>query len=348
MSPAVARATADPWSISEYDYPESGTAAERFQFLVNYAVLAASSHNTQPWLFRLRGSTLELYADRTRALPVVDPDDRELTISCGSALFTLRVAMRHFGLRDVVEVLPAPESPDLIARVSFPTERYYASQEEHAMFRAIVKRRTNRQRFEAREVPDAALVDLQAAAQVEGTSLNVIRGERRRTAVVDLIAAGDRAQMASKSFRRELAAWVRPNYSRAKDGVPGYGLGFSDFASLTGPFVIRTFDLGNFQAARDRELAEGSPVLAVLDTAADLPRDWVAAGQALARVLLLAQSKGLSASFLNQPVEVEELRPMLREALDADGYPQVVLRIGYGPEVRPTPRRPAADVCALE
>ena len=62
----------------------------QLQTLVQAATLAPSSHNTQPWLFRLEGQVIELLADRTRALPVNDPDDRELTISCGCALFNLR------------------------------------------------------------------------------------------------------------------------------------------------------------------------------------------------------------------------------------------------------------------
>lgn len=56
------------------------------------AIRAPSSHNTQPWLFDCRDERIDLLADRTRALPANDPEDRELTISCGCALMTLRVA----------------------------------------------------------------------------------------------------------------------------------------------------------------------------------------------------------------------------------------------------------------
>ena len=342
MAATAALKREDPWSVCEADFPAGAPLAEQFAFLLNYAVLAPSSHNTQPWSFQVADEFVELYADRSRGLPVVDPDDRELLISCGAALFHLRVAMRYFGLRDAVEVL-AGSDPDLLARVR--TEGpYTCSPDMQAMFRAMLRRRTNRQSFENREVPDPVLIDVQAAAQREAASLLILRGDLRRTAIVDLIAAGDRIQLSNKSFRRELAAWVRPNHSHSADGVPGYGFGFSDVVALTGPFVIRTFDLGNFQAARDRELAEGSPVLAVLTTVGDLPVNWIAAGQALARVLLLARANHVWASFLNQAIEVESLRSQVREALDTDGYPQLILRMGYAPDVRPTPRRPVEDV----
>ena len=85
-----------PWNVSSADFPGDGDAEEKLAFLLRDAVLAPSGHNTQPWLFRVDGDAVDLYADRTQALPVVDPEDRELTISCGAALFNLRVALRRF------------------------------------------------------------------------------------------------------------------------------------------------------------------------------------------------------------------------------------------------------------
>ncbi len=137
----------NPWDVREADFPATGPPAEQLRFLLHYAVLAPSGHNTQPWLFKIDGDTVELYADRSRALPVVDPDDRELTISCGAALLHLRVALRHFGYTGTVNPFPDPEDPDLLARVCMGKSRE-ASAGEHALFQAITMRRTNRQAFE--------------------------------------------------------------------------------------------------------------------------------------------------------------------------------------------------------
>ena len=345
-TPAIMRKF-EAWNISDSDYPSSGSVAEQLEFILHYAILAASSHNTQPWLFRIEDSAIEVFADRTRALPVCDPDDRQLVISCGAAIYHARLALRHFGHRDVFQILPKTHDSDFLAIIR-RDEPYTATPEEQQLFRAIQKRRTNRSRFEDRKVPDGLLVDLQQAARMEGATLHIVRGETRRNAVADLVAEGDRTQMSQKSFRRELAAWVRSNRSIQQDGIPGYGFGFTDIVSVGGPFVIRTFDLGGFQAAKDRDLATGSPVIAVLHTEADTTRDWIAAGQALARVLLRARADGVWTSFLNQPIEVEALRPKLRDAVDITGFPQLLLRMGYGPEVRPTPRRAVKDVIISE
>lgn len=76
-------------------------------------MLAPSSHNTQPWRFCTSGDRVELYADRTRALPFNDPEDRELTISCGCALMNTRVAAAEAGLAMSAEVLPSPDEGNL-------------------------------------------------------------------------------------------------------------------------------------------------------------------------------------------------------------------------------------------
>jgi Nitroreductase family len=333
----------DPWHVEESVFPKQGTATDQLRFLVSYAILAPSGHNTQPWLFRVAGGALELFADRTRALPVVDPDDRALVISCGASLYTLRVAIRHFGFTDQVELFPDRLQPDLLARVALGVPKP-ATDDDDQRFLAIPHRRSNRQPYEPRSVPGAVLSQLQTAATEQSVWLTVAEGEKTRNAVADLVAAGDRIQASSKPFRRELAAWIHHNRTRSRDGMPGYAHGMGDLMSLLGPFVLRTFDWGDGQAARDRQLATGSPVLAVIGTAADDPPSWLAAGQALSSVLLLARAHGVSASFLNQPIEVPELRPQLRNCIGMTGYPQLLLRLGYGPNARATPRRPVAEV----
>ena len=339
----MANPTSNPWDVTEDQFPATGSAAEQLGFLVHYAVLAASGHNTQPWLFGVSGNSLELFADRTRALPVVDPVDRALVISCGAALFHLRIALRHFGYAGTIETFPDPKQPDLLARVSFGQKRP-PENEEQLLFASIRKRRTNRMAFETREVPHTLLSSLDADARQEGALLFIIEGDESRNALADLIAEGDRTQAGDPRFRRELAAWLHPNRSRSRDGMPGYAFGFGDLFSYLGPLVIRTFDWGQGKAAKDRQLAAGSPVLVILATVEDSPPNWLAAGQALARVLLHARAENVWASFLNQPIEVATLRPKVKSLIQEAGVPQLVLRMGYGQEIKPTPRRSVREV----
>jgi len=174
--------------------------------------------------------------------------------------------------------------------------------------------------------------------------MQTLDGQSDRIAVGDLIAEADRQQMADRRFRRELAAWIHANRSGSHDGMPGYARGAGDLASTIAPVIIRTFDMGKGAAARDRELALGSPVLAVLWTEEETPRAWIQVGQALERALLRLTSDGISVSYLNQPIEIPDLRDGLARMLGREGYPQLILRLGFGRPVRPTPRRPVEEV----
>lgn len=334
---------ASPWMLNATDFPEGGSLSEKLRFFIAYATLAPSSHNTQPWLFRLADNVIYLYADRTRALPVADPDDRELTMSCGAALYSLTLAIRHFGYQASVALLPDPGDPDWVARIQVDADGQMTPEEDD-LFWALPTRRTNRRAYTAQAVPTSLSNALQATAEAAGAWLHIVQGDAQRHAVADLIADADRIQWSDKRFRRELAAWLHPERRRSQDGVPGYTFGVAEVVAYVGPFLFRTFDWGQGQAAKDRQLASGSPLLAVLGTSRDTPVAWMAAGQALQRVLLRACTAGVSASYLNQPIEVAELRPRLRDMLGVTGCPQLLLRMGYGPDLQPTPRRSLPDV----
>jgi Nitroreductase family len=337
-----------PWDVRDTDYPLKADVADKWRFLLKYAVLAPSGHNTQPWLFHVDGDTVELRADRSRHLPVVDPAGRELTMSCGAALMHLRVAAARFGLVTEFQPLPEPHDPDLLARVRVTGERP-PTEEEVRLFYAITARHTHRLQFSKDEVPPALLARLQAAAGAEGAWLCLVPAGAVRQAVADLVAHGDRTQLKSRAFREELSEWIRAGSGKGGDGMPPSAFGFASAADYVTPLVsltIRTLDVGKRQAEVDRALALEAPALGVLGTGGDSPRDWLAAGQALARVLLLARSESLWTSFLNQPVEVEVLRRMLRGVLNTPGLPQLVLRMGYVRDAvpQPTSRRSVADV----
>ena len=333
----------EAWAVSEHEFPKQGAPHEQLRFLLNYAILAPSGHNTQPWLFCIADDGIEIYADRRRALAVVDPSDRELVMSCGTALFHLRVAMRHFGYMPIVSLLPRSDHPDFMARIRLGAA-HEPTLNEHRLFMAIKKRRTNRQPFVDRPVPSPEMDHLVMASRDEGATLHVLRSAAEKRDLAALIAEADRRQADNPSFRRELAAWLHSNRSNSRDGLPGTAFGFSDLLSYASPFVVRTFNWGEGKAAQDHQLAEGSPVLLVFTTERDDPASWLFTGQALDRVLLQARAYDLHASYLNQPIEVTSLRPQVAKLLGTDEHPQLVLRMGYGPQIDPTPRRPVEEM----
>lgn len=310
---------------------------------VRCAVLAPSSHNSQPWLFHLGDRHVDLWADRSRALPVVDPFDRELVISCGAALLHLRMALQRLGWRVQLDLLPDSHAPDHLARVTLE-DREPPNTQTRLLYESIPRRHTNRGAFDTRPVPPELVLELMRCATQEGVWLESLDAQAKWIAA-QLISEADRRQFRDPHFRRELAAWMSAGRNERLDGMPGSVLGLGPVEATLAPMMLRTFRWKDAErATHDEELALGSPLLLVLGTWHEEPAEWLAAGQALEHVLLAACAAGLDASFLNQPVEVSNFRHRLRELAGRSGFAQIVLRMGYGTPAPPTPRRRIQDV----
>ena len=325
------------WSIKEKDFPKDGSAAEKLAFCARYAILASSTYNTQPWYFKVSKDALYLYADRRYALPVIDSDDRALTIFCAGALYNLRLALRYFGYSDITEILPDPKDQDLLAKLKIG-EAQEPSTIDKELFPSITKRSFNHRKFSDRAVPEEAILQLKRAAAEEGAWLHIC-DDQERVSVLQMVAEGDRMQVAKKNFRREMAMWHDPRRALGGDGLPHLNESFSEIMGHMGPSVTRRFEGDDGKAVDDHELAEGTPTLAILGSKSGGTVEAMYAGQALMRVLLRVQALGLSASPLNQPCEVPELRLRLHDEMMHPGRAQMILRLGYGDKPRRSPRR---------
>lgn len=331
------------WHVQEEECPCGSSPAEKLKFCMRYAVLAPSVLNIQPWIWTLSGSTAALRLDQSRELHAFDHTGRQRLMSCGAALFHLRTAIRRFGLGAEIRLMPDPLRPNLVALVSV-AESAAATEDELQLFHAIVRRHTNRREYSDRRVPPDLVKLLQDAAAAEGAWLQPALNETARQRVARLVADGDREQLADPSYRRDVERWLRAKDSLNGDGVPEPAYSMPGLIEYKGPFLTRTFDTGAHYAARERQLSVNAPLLAVLGTDGDGGPDWIRAGQALDRVLLTATAHGVSSSFFDSPLEAPDLRPQVAEAVRMAGWPQMILRFGYGEEVEPSPRRPLSEV----
>lgn len=350
----------DPWRVEASGFPERASAADKLAFLLNYAALAPSILNTEPWSFRIAGDAVRLYADLSRKLPVTDPKARELTMSCGAALLNLRIAAQSFGHELVVSALPDKHQPDLLAEAAL---RPAPDAGKPALREAIVARRTNRGPFADRRLPKKLLDALAEAARQEGAALAFLDDPEGKEQVSQLAAEAEQVLLANPAFRDEIAQWIEKrvgeNHDRDSEARQRLAVSLSGgsghtpestarpelFASMAAG-AARVHGRGEDAEERQRRRVEGSPMLALLTTKGDGHAEWLAAGQALQRVLLVATEAGASAAYLNPAIEVASLRSRVAKAFDVAGSPQVLLRLGYGTQRPATPRRPVREIVA--
>jgi hypothetical protein len=307
--------------------------------LLTAATRAPSLHNTQPWTFTVEPQRILVHADPARQLPETDPTGRSLLISCGAALFNLRVAAAHLGTHPRIRLLPDPTDLTLVASVEIDHRHHngpVGSLDQY--FAQVPARRTNRAPFRDRRVPAEVIGRLAEAALMEGALLRITDDPVEIARVTWLVERGQSRDAADPARVSERAAWIGRLPADA-DGVPTDSLG----PRPRGRALFR--DLGSGLAIRREEARfEQTPAVAVLSTEHDRPVDWVRAGQALERVLLEATRAGVSASFLNAPLEHQSLRWLVRSPQMGVGHSQMLIRFGYGSPVPATPRRPLSEV----
>ncbi len=324
----------------EDTWPTVPIPADRFEYLIRTAARAPSVQNTQPWRFRVGEYVIELYADPARKLKV-DPAGREMLISCGAALFGLRLAVRSLGYQPIVELLPDPARLRLLARVRLGAAEPMSAH-ERKLLEALPHRHTHRGPWDPGPLPPGLLARLQHDALAEGAELALVNRAIAYSKLAGIVGAAGRRQDRDPVAREEMRRWSRSAAEPAHDGVPAHAFPATPDRQ-PGRLPQRDFDLGRGLGL----LPGGGPspaATAVLLTTGDGRADWLRAGQALHRLLAHAASKWVFASLHTQPLEAEPIRVLIRDRLALPGFPQMLLQLGPAHTTYATARRPPADL----
>jgi nitroreductase len=296
---------------------------------------APSVHNTQPWCWTVLPEALELRVVRERHLSVLDPEGRLLVVSCGTALHHARVALAAEGWSPVVERMPDPAQPDLLARLTGLTHTG-ADPDAMRMVQCMQVRRTDRRPVSDEPVSAAALNEIGRAAGREGVDLQVLDDAQK----IQLASAAQQAaavEADDPQLQEELAYWT--NRAGTGTGLPPEVL--PQEAPRT---TVPARDFGRHGTlpvgpGHDRAAAYG-----ILWGTEDEPDSWVRAGEALSAAWLAATRLGVSLVPLSGVVEVEATRNALRHMLSDMGYPYISMRLGLAdPAHAGPPHTPRLD-----
>jgi hypothetical protein len=328
-------ASLDAWNIKESDFPANESREEKLTFLLNYAVLAPSSHNSQPWKFNVTNDRILVFADKSRRLQVADADQRELYLSMGCALENLVIAAEHFGYNCSVSYFPGPN--DLVATVSLLAKSRPPS--DSRLFYAITSRQTNRNPYEPRAISESDLETIKSLSSDAdvGVSIFITRDSAIKKGFQDLVVQANGIQYSDANFKSELGHWLG-------QGVMGPTGVQAKMAQLAVVFL----DVGPEQSKKDAELINSTPYLGFLSTTKNDSISSLKAGRVLERFWLAATALGVSLHPMSQALELQQTKANLTELLPASsGMMQVqqAFRLGYAkPGGAHSTRRPLQEV----
>lgn len=325
---------ARPWQVDASAFPEDAPRSEQYAFLLRYAHLAPSSHNTQPWHFEIEGDGISVLLDRERWLRVADADQRELYISVGCALENLLVAAEHFGFAGTVRYLPQGAEGDVAAEVQLQPSANISLHRPQTLFPAITQRHTNHRPYDGRPLTEEQVQRLQETAVESGIEIHLTADPSVRRTVDELVSRADALQFADPAWRQELGHWLGK-------GVFGSGWIMSKASQL----AVTYLNMGQGTAKKDSELLDSASALGVI-TARPVDRTvQLQVGQVFERMFLTATAMEMALQPMNQILQVTETRAEFEALLPAAwGVPQLTFRLGYAPPEGHTPRRELSDV----
>ena len=334
------RAVAETWQPIRNNLASSEA---KLMELVRLACLAANSHNTQPWKFRVAANSLTIIPDFSRRTPAVDPDDHHLFASLGCAAENIVQAAPLLGLTPSI-ALPADLHGGVIVKLEI------AAIGPSPLAQMIHLRQCTRTDFDAKPIANGDLKALEAAAAGGKTGVVLLTSREDIGRFGKLIADATVAQMQDGAFVAELKNWIRFSYSEAlntRDGLFSLCTGNPALPGPVGRLLFGFVASAASESKRYEKQIAATSGLAVFSSAEDNPQHWFEAGRSYQRFALEATRLGLRHSFVNQPVEVPSFRSgLLRMAGRAEGRADFVVRFGYGPGMPRSLRRPVEAIIA--
>lgn len=344
----------EPWSINETDFPHNGSSEKRASFLLNYAILAPSIYNTQPWRFYVSPDEILIFADESRWLEAADGNKREMYLAIGGAIENLIVAADHFGYKSAVSYFPEPtlsnsnlsESNDIVARVSLQPGALPSM--DSRLFSAITRQETNTSHMVNESLIGQKGMDEEMNEFVKAieelntdrdTSIILSADPGIRKGLLNLTEAADRALYSDITYKSELGHWLSQG-----------GMGSTGFQAKIDQIKVAFLDSVPGQIEMDTEIINSSPYLGFITSSKNDREYQVRAGRLLERISLLSSSYGSSLEPMGRALQTAETesgvaRLLAREetATNSSVVQIFCLRTG-GPASEPTPRRPVDEV----
>lgn len=337
-----------PWT-------QAGTPQEIRRKALSFALLAPNPHNRQPWLVDLREpEVVTLYVDTDKLLAATDPFSRQITIGLGCFLELMRMAAAQAGYRVDLSLFPEGEDPEAlderpIARARFVRDAAIAPD---PLFAQVMNRRSLKEPYDTdRPVPAKALAPLSNAA-VPGTRFGGTVDPGDIAELRALSREALRIEIETPHTYRESVDLFRIGHREVDanpDGIDFTGPMFQSL-HLAGLFTRESaLDTSSsvYKAGLDAVFAHTDTAMGHiwLITSGNTRRDQIAAGADWIRVNLAGAATGVDMQPLSQALqEYPEMRVLYDEIHDRlapeGGTVQMFARIGFGPEVGPSPRWP--------
>jgi hypothetical protein len=328
------------WNIREQDFSDF-SQSQKLEHLIEYAVLAPSSHNSQPWKFWIKENQVILEPDLSRHLPESDANQRQLYISLGCALANFLIAGDNYGMEFSYTFLSGDDTKIYLEYTKKP-----AGKKAGHLIQEIPKRLTNRNKYQNSPIDKDLKKSLNKIADKYSVELKLSEDKKLKQPLTNLVMAATDDAMASKPFRVELSKYLHPNITSASTGMPCFGMGIPTPVSFIAPKLIAAFNMSKISGKEERDILENhTPAFGIISTREDTPESWIHAGLAFEEIALQASQNNYATNALAAMIQIGDYYKEAQSLLKTESRPQVFFRLGQAQKApKHSPRLTAKEV----
>lgn len=299
---------------------------DRIVRILESAVRAPSTHNSQPWLFKITGNKVEVFFDPKYFLPFADKETRDLHISIGCMLENFSIASLAENLTSSISYGPF-EHKTKLAEITLTESNAKLGELSQALFKTIPNRVNARGFFVDEKMPVDLFGKIDSLNTEKGLSINFLE-KKDVEEVADLTALAIVDAYNEVGFRKEISYWMNSNLSAKKEGLPGYSLNMPLVISLFVPLLIRYFNIGWFLAKLNRKSIGSAPFMVVI-SGKDGPSSWMEIGRLAERIMLYIQSLGYQTSIYVGAIEIGNRYKEIQKLTNRENRPQFIFAVGH-------------------
>lgn len=332
------------WFINYKDFFKLDKFDDKLKFLIMYAILAPSSHNTQPWNFLIEGNSILIFPNHQKTLIYADRSNRELYISLGAALANLLIAAAYFNIDFQVEYLSEDDLRDPAAVVSFKESKLKGENSLKTLFPFLTKRVTNRNSYLKKDIEDNIIKELLKINNDAELTVHLVNNKNISSNIATIVKEASTFAFSDEVFKEELSEWVRTNYTKKYDGMPLFGFGIPGPLSLIGPFAIKHM-IPKVQSTLDYKRAKNAAGLLVISSKASHKRIWLKVGMLYEYITLTCLKYNIATAPMAGIIEHASSSDKLRKLLNTSSIPHFFCLMGYiNSKVPHSPRRQIEEV----
>jgi molybdopterin/thiamine biosynthesis adenylyltransferase len=286
---------------------------EQINQLVSTALLAPSAGNNQPWKWVASDGKLYLFHDEKYSVSWGDFDNITSNIAFGTAIENLKIEAGKMNLSLSYSPFPNPKNPRLVAAFSFSKANDLPYGQDLAS--GISLRLTNRKWGNKQDISQQIIQSLSTVASYQSpATISFIQDEKSIDAIAEIVAGVERIRFlypqGHHDFYTKEVRWTDESVNKTKDGLDINSLELSESDKIgllvaSNPDVITLLNKwggGSAFEKLSRNAIKSSSAIGLITMPTYAAENFVKGGEAVQRVWLQANLKGLSFHPISAPL----------------------------------------------